>query len=171
LKRTLCTVLCLAALACADEGDDETQLISNVTAAPLPFESNTLLELVPLDADACYTESNELVPGFRVLEDARSFHDAYLAARPKAAQVPSIDFANYVVVQAVVGQQGGCGAAVELTSAVNRSESVEVEVRTSDGQCSAPADRLSFAFAFAQVNRLAKPYTQVDVSEASGSCP
>jgi hypothetical protein len=171
LKRTLWTVLCLAAIACADEGDDETQLISNASATPLPFESNTLLELVPLDADSCYTESKELAPGFRVLEDARSFHDAYLAARPNAAQVPSIDFANYVVVQAVVGQQGGCGAKVELTGALNRSESVEVQVRTSDGACVAPADRISFAFAFAQVNRLAKPYEQLDVSEASGACP
>ncbi|HEX5658645.1 MAG TPA: hypothetical protein VFX59_15685 [Polyangiales bacterium] len=159
LKRTLSTLLCLAAVACADEGDDETQVIANAAAAPLPFESNTLLELMPLDSASCVTESTALVPGFTVLQDAQSFHDAYLAARPNAAQVPSIDFANYVVVKSVLGQQGGCGARVELTSAINRSESVEIEVRTSNGDCTAPTDRISFAFAFAKVNRLAKPYT------------
>jgi hypothetical protein len=170
VKRTLSTWLCLAAIACADEGDDEAQVISNATAAPLPFESNTNLELKPLDAASCYTASTALVPGFTVLQDARSFQDAYLAARPEAAQVPSIDFANYVVVEVVVGQQGGCGAKVELVGALNRSESVEVQVRTSPGGCTAPPEQVSFAFAFAQVNRLAKPYEQVDVSDAS-SCP
>lgn len=170
MKRTLSTLCCLAVLSCADEGDDQEQVISNVEAAPLPFESNTLLELLPLDSASCYTDSTALVPGFAVYQDAKSFHDAYLAARPKASQVPAVDFGSYVVVGAVLGQQGGCGASLELVSATNRSEQVDVELRTSNGTCAAP-EGVSFAFAFARVNRLEKPFAPVDTSGPGGTCP
>ncbi|HEY6880268.1 MAG TPA: hypothetical protein VI299_19725 [Polyangiales bacterium] len=171
MKRTLSTWFCLLSIACADTGDDDQgQLVSNATAAPLPFESNTVLELVPLDSAACYTGSNALVPGFSVYQDARSFQDAYLAARPKAAQVPAVDFASYVVVGAVLGQQGGCGAKLQLVSATNFSDDVEVQLRSSSGDCDVPSDRVSYAFAFARVNRLDKPYQPVDISEPA-SCP
>lgn len=170
MKRAISGVLCLAAMACADEGDDSAQVVSSASAGSLPFESNTLLELTPLDSADCDTDATALTPGFAVLEDAQSFRAAYLAARLGSAQVPSIDFASYVVVEAVVGGQGGCGASVALVGAVNRSEAVEVQQRTGSAACSAPAGQVRFTFAFAQVSRLAKPYVPVEVGDASGSC-
>jgi hypothetical protein len=172
VKRTHACLFCLTLLACADGGDDTTQIADNASTTPLTFETNTRLEVLALDEASCSGEGEHPQSGFEVYQDKSSFAAAYRAARPGAAQVPDVDFVGYVVVGAFLGLQTACGAEVSIESATNMEERVEVDLKVTRLEGCAGAAALSFPFAFARLNRIDKPYVSVEHSEiAACSAP
>ena len=173
-SRLCLTLLVAAALglgACAvDEHDDPAQVMESASVPPLAFESNSLLEVLPLDAATCGGEVKARDPGFELYRDAESFRAAYLKARPGAAQVPAVDFERYVVVGAFLGLEASCAVKIAITSALNHDEQVDVTVTTTRPAACGAAGALAYPFAFARLNRLDKPYVNVDAS-VTAPCP
>jgi len=170
VKRTQVCLFCLTLLACADEGDDTTQLVENASTPPLSFESNTRLEVVPIDAASCKGEAMRPQAGFEVYQDANSFKAAYLTARPDASSVPAVDFGRYVVVGAFLGLQASCSVDVAIVSATNKEDSVEVDVKIGRPEGCTGVAATSFPFAFARLNRIDKPYVSIEQTE-NKPCP
>lgn len=166
MKRTHALLLSLTMIACADEGDDTTVTAENASTPPLTFESNTRLEVVTLDADACFGDAQRPQAGFEVYQDASSFRAAYLTARPSASQVPVVDFGRFIVVGAFLGLESSCSAEVAIDGATNKDEQVEVDVKISRlGAGCDSDDAESYPFAFARLNRVDKPYVKVERTE------
>jgi hypothetical protein len=170
VKRTHAWLFCLALLACADEGDDTTQVAENASTPPLSFESNTLLEVLALDSSSCTGDAQRPQAGFEVYQDASTFRTAYLTARPGASTVPTVDFQRYVVVGAFLGLQASCSVDVSIDTATNKDERVEVDVKVARPTGCTGAAATSFPFAFARLNRIDKPYVSIEHTETK-PCP
>jgi hypothetical protein len=170
VKPTHAWLFCLTLLACADEGDDTTQVAENASTPPLSFESNTLLEVLTLDSASCTGDAKRPQAGFEVYQDASTFRTAYLTARPGANVVPAVDFGRYVVVGAFLGLQASCSAEVSIVSATNKDEQVEVDVEIARPEGCTGEAATSFPFAFARLNRIDKPYVSVERTEPK-PCP
>jgi hypothetical protein len=152
---------------CTDEHDDNAQLIEGASVPPQAFESNSNLEVLPLDGATC---GGTREPGFELYRDADSFRDAYLRARPGAAQVPSVDFERYVVVGAFLVLEASCGVKIELAGALNLEQQVSVDVHITRPAACGTTDALAYPFAFARLNRLDKPYVNVERADTK-PCP
>ena len=172
--RTQVCLFCLTLLACADTGDDTgddtTQVAESASTPPLSFESNTRLEVLPIDSASCTSEAMRPQAGFEVYQDASSFRAAYLSARPAASNVPTIDFGRYVVVGAFLGLQASCSADVSIVSATNKDDNVEVDVKIARPEGCTGVAATSFPFAFARLNRIDKPYVGIEQVETK-PCP
>jgi hypothetical protein len=167
--RLACALL-VALGACADEHDDNAQLVESASVPPQSFESNSLLEVLTLDSTSCDDEAEVRQPGFELYQDANSFRAAYLAARPGASQVPSVDFARYVVVGAFLGLEASCSVKIEVAGARYTEEHVDVDVKVTRPDACGAGDGLTYPFTFARLNRVDKPYVSVERSE-SVPCP
>lgn len=156
--------------ACTDEHDDNAQVFESASVPPQAFESNTYLEALTLDSAGCDGTPKSREPGFELYRDADSFRAAYLSARPGAAQVPAVDFDRYVVVGAFLGLEASCAVKVEIAGALNQEQQVSVDVLvTRPGACGTTPG-LAYPFAFARLNRLDKPYVQLERAETK-ACP
>jgi hypothetical protein len=168
---SLLAVVVLGLSSCGvDEHDDPTQVMESASVPPLSFESNSLLEVLPLDTASCGGEVKARDPGFELYRDAASFRAAYLNVRPGAAQVPTVDFERYVVVGAFLGLEASCDVKIAITSALNHDEQVDVKVTTTRPAACGAAGALAYPFAFARLNRLDKPYVNVADSTTT-ACP
>lgn len=167
---SLLTCSLVLAQGCADEHDDTAQLVESASVPPQSFESNSLLEVLTLDSTTCDDDAKARQPGFEVYQDQSSFRAAYLAARPRASQVPSVDFARYVVVGAFLGLEASCSVDIEIAGARYTEERVDVDVKVTRPDACGGSDGLSYPFTFARVNRVDKPYVQVERRETA-PCP
>lgn len=167
MKRIHWVVVCLTLLACNDDGD-ETTAIDPSTAEPPIFENNTLLSVQPIDGASC-AAAGLVSPGLVVYTDQSAFDAAFASAR--AGSLPSpVDFSRYVVVGYHHGRASGCSTRVEIVSALNQVDRVDVTVRTTRPEGACPADNSdSYPFAFARVDRLEKPYRALVLFEW-GAC-
>lgn len=156
--------------ACADESDDNAQVVEGASVPPQAFESNTNLEVLTLDSATCGGTPKPREPGFELYRDAESFRAAYLNARPGAAQVPSVDFDRYVVVGAFLGLEASCNVKIQLAGALNLEQQVSVDVHITRPAACGTTDALAYPFAFARLNRLDKPYVAVERPETK-PCP